>query len=194
MKIRRNILLAIIYMAGFTILASCAQVAGPGIASYTVHHETLPPIKMLVIGGPELKANEGGSANCNININAKGCIEVERGDTAEVTFEFKGFPEWHFTEFKICKGTKADKINGTWVCNLGLLQRADFEFTDGSGTKMYPSEDGIVKLDDFSGTLRVFKLHDENRVPQEYFYQIKACRPFDSTATCAVSDPPIRNK
>ena len=194
MKTRQNILLAMIYMAVFTILASCTHAPGVGISSHTVHHETLPPIKMLVIGGPELKPNEGGSTNCNIKISAKGCIEVPRGDTAEVTFEFDGFPKWHFTEFKICKGTDADKLSGTLDCNLSLLERADFEFTDGSGAKMYPSELGIIKLDNFSGSLRKFKLHDANRVPQEYFYQVKACKPFDSTATCAVSDPPIRNR
>jgi hypothetical protein len=187
MKTRRSILLAMTYMVGFTILTSCDK-PPTGI------HETIPTIKMLVIGGPKLKPNEGGSTNCNININAKGCIEVDRGDTAEVTFEFDGFPKWHFTEFKICKGTKADKLAGTWDCNLSELQREDFKFTDGSGTELHPGRNGVVKLDDFSGSLRNFKLHDKNSVPQEYFYQIKACKPFNSDATCAESDPPIRNK
>lgn len=194
MNNRRNILLAMIYMAGLTVLTSCVNLPERDITTHTVSHEIIPAIKMLVTGGSNLKPNEGGSRKCNINISAKGCIEVERGDTAEVNFEFTGFATWHFTEFKICKGTKADKIDGTLDCNLGLKERGDFKFTDGSGTEMYPSEFGIVKLDDFSGSLRKFKLFDDNRVPQEYFYQVKACTPLDSTATCAVSDPPIRNK
>jgi len=151
---------------------------------------------MQVTGGPELKFNMGGSKVCNININAKGCIEVPRGDTAEVVYQFNGFPNWRFTEFKICKGTKADKLAGTWDCNLSLLQRADFEFTDplNAATKpVYPGPTGIVKLVDLSVSLRNFKLHDENRVPQEYFYQLKAC-PMGSDVGCAVSDPPIRNR
>jgi hypothetical protein len=191
MKTRRNILLAMTYMVGFTTLT---YPPGGNSSSHTGIHEIIPTIKMMVIGGPKLKPNEGGSTNCNININAKGCIEVDRGDTAEVTFEFDGFPKWHFTEFKICKGTKADKLAGTWDCNLSELQREDFKFTDGSGTELHPDENGVVKLNDFSGSLRKFKLHDENRVPQEYFYQVKACKPLNSIATCGVSDPPIRNR
>ena len=190
MNTRRNILLAVIYMVGFTIMTSCAKPP----STNTTSHKKIPTIKMLVIGGPKLKPNTGGSDRCNIEIGAKGCIEVDRGDTAEVTFGFTGFSAWHFTEFKICKGTETNKADGTLDCNLGIKERGDFEFTDDSDTKMYPSELGIVKLDEFSDSLRTFKLYDDNRVPQEYFYQVKACKPLGLTTECAVSDPPIRNK
>ena len=192
MKIRYSILLLIIFMAGFIVLTSCTSTPGVTTTTHKVTHATIPPIRMHVAGS-KLIPDEGGSPRCNTNINAKGCIAVAKGNTADVTFELQSPPSYHFTKFKICIGTKADKVATTLVCNLGVLEQADFEFTDGSGTKKYPDKFGVVILNDFSDSLRVFHLHDENRVANEYFYQVQACRPFGGVTDCVWSDPPIRN-
>ena len=196
MKTRQNILLVAIYLASFSILMSCANNNGKVISSQRVSHLQIPTIE-FVPAGPNLNIPAGGSERCNTNTNAKGCIEVDQGDSAMVTFILQGNPNYHFTEIKICKGDKYDKDNGLLVCTLSLKEQTDFEFTDPSGSptdKKYPSALGVLNLEEFSGDLRSFELLDDNRVKMDYFYQVEACEPLNLKTTCIKSDPPIRNK
>jgi len=190
MKTIHSLLIFTLYIAGFMALTSCTAPppggTSPGTSVLSVN--TIPVIKVHVISGPKLKVKYGG--NCPATSNSKGCIDVAKGDTAEVTFLLRSAPSWYFTEFRICKGTDPDDL----VCDLDLPQRADFKFTDGSGTFKYPDEDGIVKLDDFSLTLTNFDLEDANVIKQDYQYRIKACKTENRVVVCADSDPPIRNR
>jgi len=184
MKTIRNKLLLIIYVASFMFMASCCKEQDVDTNSQI----NVPPIKVVVVGGPKLKVIDGG------NCSSPGCIEVAKGDTAKVTFILRSSPGWYFTKFTICKDTDPDQDDDL-LCKLLPPEIADFKFSYGS-KKIGPNAKGDVDLASLSSDpLTDFDLEDANVVPNNYFYAIKVCKPDgDNEPICADTDPPIRNK
>jgi len=82
-----------------------------------------PTIKLHVTGrGPILKIKESqGSGRCTPVTPTSGCIAVGYRDTAVITFELKTSPDWHFTEFKICAGTKDNFVQVRRTTRIVIL-------------------------------------------------------------------------
>jgi len=163
---------------------------GPGAVPSNVVIK--PDIKLHVTGSPkELIIKTLGRANCRASNSLAGCITVSKGDTALISYEIQTSPGWYFSQFKICKGNKANKDADDLDCKLTFRQRADFEATDGTtgGVKLYPDENGVIYLTQFSDELARFYLDDSNVIDEDYFYRIEAC----NAGVCLLTDPPIIN-
>ncbi len=190
MKTGYNILLTAVFMVCLMSLASCTSMgAGIGPANKLI----TPQIDLHVVGHPkELKVITLPSPNCQPSAPAnhrKGCIRIEKTDTAQVKFMLKTSPDWYFKKIQICNGsTKAGM-----VCTFDTWQTYEFYATDKNGIiKHWPDTSGVIELTSLPDKQTEFYLHDYNSVPQDYFYTIWVCPSSDPTG-CIDTDPPIQN-
>jgi hypothetical protein len=177
-------------LAAVTLLGSCSekyQIASKNTKGVV----KFPIVKLHVVGNPEeLKITTPGSAACKAANPANGCIAVGRRDIALITFELKTSPDWHFTEFKICRGDSKDSQE----CDLEEWEKAEFFAAESlTSPLIFPDDDGKIDLTQLSDDLTKFYLFDFNSVAQDYFYTIEACNS-GATPPCIYTDPDIENK
>ena len=184
MKIR-NILLLIVCVS---IVSACGQ--GPKDVHAMKVKKTWT-IKLLVTGNggnAAMKVNTGPMTGC---INAQnGCMVFEKGQKGEVTFEMIGNHDgFHITELKLCKGASPPvPLNAD--CVLGN-NADDFYVEKPNGDKVHPDKVTGKIVWPYSDAMKTFVLHDENDLPQKYYYMVIAC---DASNHCPPADPPLDNK
>jgi len=148
-----------------------------------------PTIKLHVTGNPKmLTIKESlGNGRCPPPRSASGCIAVGYRDTAVITFELKTSPDWHFTEFKICAGTKDNQD-----CDLDEWEMNEFFAADSTASKLiFPDENGEIDLKQLSSSLTKFYLFDFNSEEQNFYYTIEVCK---GEMCISTIDPDIENK
>ena len=189
MKTRYKLLLVNIFVTNFILLASCVNLDGLDVA--TGNHRDYT-IKLKVNSDDnKLDVKTTARGNCKATNHRNGCIALEHGQTAAIAFKFTRTHNWYFSELIICEG--GDKPD-SYPCGLTPDQRKDFVALDDRGVlKVKPDEFGVIDLTKFPETLKKFTLFDRNKLEQDYFYSIKACR-IGSKTNCVMTDPPIENR
>jgi hypothetical protein len=188
MKTRNYILLIIMFAACLILLSSCVNYDGLDLA--TGNHKDYT-IKLKVNSDEdELDVKTTARGKCKATTHREGCIALEHGQTAAIAFKFTQTHGWYFSELIICEGgSKPDDFS----CSLTSDQRDDFVALDGRGVlKVKPNESGVIDLTKFPAALKKFTLFDRNKLKQDYFYSVKACR-IGSKTDCVMTDPPIEN-
>jgi len=173
--------LVILLISGAVLLTSCTNVSTLSVA-------TPPDIIVHVDGSGSARITTPGSAKCKVvNQGKNGCLNIGHNATGLIKFTLTGPPGWAFKTFEICKILR----DGSKVCDLNVWERLEFAATtDTAGSNaLLPGTDGRVNLTDLSAGLREFLLLDQNRLAQEYYYQVEVC----NASTCDWADPPLEN-
>jgi len=174
-----------------SILTACARIPGrTGPAMMAVFK---PPdvVAQVTSGGSKLQITSPGSSKCKVVNQGNGCVHVDEGDVALITFKLAAPANWRFTSLKICKGNDKNNLD----CGLDIWTQAEFLATDENGTiTVGPGNSGVIDLTLIGSNLDEFILLDQNQKEQEYFYSVTACDDTLPVPQCPVTDPVLENK
>lgn len=185
MKLSKLFTSAVVLIVGFTVLG-CQYEWSPS-SKGTVNRKADFKLR---IGGAGLKidAYSGHVGRCKINRNRPDCVGVPEGNTAEISFQLKGWKDWNFTQMQLV-AEPYDKLNFGEQKNFDEDMRMDF-YVYIDGEKREPNSNGIIDLTGKEDG-RNFTLHDNNIVKKTYHYQIQACL---TPENCESTDPKIENE
>jgi len=154
--------------------------------------EGAPPdalIKLQVASGV-LTIHDG--PKCRNSKTRKGCVKVNKGDSAKIQYELIGETGWSFSRLQLISGTDADKWDFEKPTDsLTKDERRDFLVSAGDQFEL-PNKKDIIDLTGLEDG-REFILQDFNEVPQTYSYQIEVCKD-SGTPVCLWTDPKIVNE
>ena len=194
---------ACLLAGGFTVvLGGCAAKQARGPHDFNIGVQKPEVLITINKAGTTLSAQVTAAHPCKSG--AEKCIRVLKDNIAEIGFELKGPPGWHFTELTMYPVTtsedKEECIDGDGNtqenCFLEQKLRAEFDAydpSDANGNSVGPGLDGVIDLTAVScNQLSKFALWNNNLWQQNYFYTVKVCN-VDEEVGCLELDPPLEN-
>ena len=197
MKIRHIILLVL----SVAIVTACTQ------KDLVRHSNTVArdhSINLLVTGN-------GSSAKMSVKTlpmaacahgAPNGCMVFERDEKGKISFSMSGnHAGFHITQLKLCKGATAPSPKDK-DCDLSIPNALDFYVEAPSGWPRIPVPDtGKIEWP-YAQVVKTFKLFNQNRLEQQYYYLVIACDgpkhdpddPASVMPNCIDTDPPMDNK
>jgi hypothetical protein len=137
-----------------------------------------------------ITGSTGNHHKCK-NPASVGCVHVSWWRKAKITFGLTGLEneDWKFTKMQLVaeSTTNPDKLDFNPQTGFSPEMMEDF-YVKVNGVEIHPNINGIIDLSGLSKG-REFRLVDENKVTQDYFYQIEACN-----GVCKMTDPKIENE
>jgi len=156
-------------------------------------------VKLKINGTPALTIFSPGNNKCKRQNKGPGCIYVAENQFATIEFRLLQSAQWHLETFEVCYLQEdGDKDNRD--CELTDWDRLEFAaVADGGTIFLIPDIVGKINLTYLGEDhqLSDFTLYNQNSVPQEYFYRVKACKNVDEGEEedeCLWTDPPIENR
>lgn len=145
--------------------------------------------------GLKVVGAEGHVGTCKIHKIEPDCINVPKGNTAEISFRLVGWKDWSFSRIQLVHDDPSDKLDFADQAGFTPAMIDDF-YVEVSGVDVKPDSNGIIN---FTGMAdgRIFTLHDKNKTKQNYRYQIEACPQKEDESEeheCEPSDPRLENE
>lgn len=185
MKFSKLLTTAVVLIVGLTVLG-CQYEWSPS-SKGTVNRKA--DFKLKISGaGLRIDSYSGHVGRCKINRNRPDCVGVPEGNTAEISFQLKGWQDWNFTQMQLV-AEPSDKLNFGNQSGFDEDMRKDF-YVEIDGEKRQPNTHGIIDLTGGADG-RNFTLYDNNVVKKTYSYQIQACL---APGNCQDTDPRIENE
>ena len=193
MKFSTILTTAIVLIVGLSVLG-CENGSSPLESKGTVNRKA--EIKLRISNaGLKVVGAEGHVGTCKIHKIEPDCVNVPKGNTAEIKFKLIGWKDWNFSRIQLVHDDPSDKLDFANQTGFTSAMIDDF-YVVVDGADVHPDSNGIIDLTGMEDG-RNFTFHDKNQLKQHYRYQIEACKEVVDKAEevkCEPSDPRLENE